>query len=181
MSKYALFIFNKVEEVEALFPLDLLRRAKINVDLISLDEKIVTGSHNIKIISEYLISDVNLDEYFGYIMPGGPGFSAYSKNENLVLKMKEFIKSDKLIAAICASPSFLAKEGIIKKYESTVFKGLENILLENEVKYVNSNLVKDKNLITARSVAHAKDFGLEIIKYILGNEKFLEIKEEIIY
>lgn len=181
MKKVALLIFNNFEEIEALFPLDLLRRANIEVDLISIDDnKNVKGSHNIIVIADKIFSEVNFEIYDGIILPGGAGYIEYKNKKELFDIVKKFEVENKLIAAICAAPSFLAINNVLKNKKATIFKGMENILVENSAIYLDEAVVIDGNIITARSIASAKDFSLEIVKYLLGQEKMYNLKKEII-
>lgn len=179
--KIATILVNGVEEVEALFVVDLLRRANIQIDLITPNnDLIVTGSHDIKIIAEKKFSEINLEEYDGIFMPGGPGVKNYGDLPELLVSLLDFTSKKKLIAAICASPTILAKLRILKLKKSTVFTSLKDELIDNGAIYLDEAVVVDENIITGRSVAAAKDFALAIIEYVKGNSEKEKIEKEII-
>ncbi|WP_066899577.1 DJ-1 family glyoxalase III [Streptobacillus notomytis] len=181
MKKIAVMIFNNIEEVEALFPVDLFRRAGIHVDLVSLyTDKKIMGSHNIEISAEKTLDEVDFMDYDCVFLPGGLGTSEYFKSEILEKKLKDYYNENNLVAAICAAPKYLAKLGLLKDKKAIVFSGLEEDLIENGAIIENSPVVKCGNLITGRSVAAAKDFGLAVVEYLLGEDEVNKLKVEII-
>ncbi|CAM3160103.1 DJ-1 family glyoxalase III [Streptobacillus ratti] len=181
MKKIAVMIFNDIEEIEALFPVDLFRRAGIHVDLVSLYvEKKIKGSHNIEIFAEKILDEVDFMDYDCIFLPGGLGTSEYFKSEILKNKLTDYYNKNNLVAAICAAPKYLAKLGFLKDKKATVFNGLEEELIENGAIIENSPVVECENIITGRSVAAAKDFGLAVIEYLLGEDEVNKLKIEII-
>ncbi|WP_156299854.1 DJ-1/PfpI family protein [Streptobacillus canis] len=181
MKKIAVMIFNGVEEVEALFPIDLFRRIGMEVDLVSLyTQKGIKGSHNVEIISDKVLEEVNFMEYDGIFLPGGPGTSEYFKSELLETKLVEYYNENNLVVAICAAPTYLAKLGFLEGKKATVFRSLEDDLIENGAIVEDMPVIEDQNIITGRSVAAAKDLGFAVIEYLLGEEKVKELKLQII-
>lgn len=175
--KVLTFFVDGFEEIEALYPVDLLRRANIDVTIVTPNNnKKVKGSHNIEIIVDKTLEEIE-EEYDVYILPGGPGvknYYLYPKIEEILNKAK---KDNKLIAAICAAPSYLDRLGLIRGKKATVHPS-EKII---DAIYIDDYVVIDENLITARSIAASKLFGLEIIKYLKGNEEYENIKKSIIF
>lgn len=120
--KVALFVENGSEELELIAPLDILRRANIHVDLISANnEDYITSSHNVKIIVDKKIDNIdNILNYDAIVIPGGmPGSTLLRDNEKIIKFYQEMYKAGKLVAAICAAPIVLSKAGILEDKEVT--------------------------------------------------------------
>lgn len=180
--KIAQIMVNDFEDVEALTTIDLLRRANIEIDTIALYDKLeIKSAHNVEMKCDKKVSDVKLDDYDGYILPGGPGTNLYYKSELLKDVLKKANQDKKLIAAICAAPSYLADLGILKNHKATSFPSVEAILIDNDVKFEKAKVVVEGNFITAQALGSAIDFSLQIIEYVVNKEKALDIREEIYY
>ncbi len=168
------------EEVEALTPVDVLRRVDINVYMTSTTKKLeVVGAHNIPVKCDVLIEDVKFDDASMIILPGGmPGTTNLFENE-LVKNTITLLDGKNLpIAAICAAPMILGEMGLLVGRKATCFPGFEKYL-KGAVK--TDNMVEvDGHIITARGMGAAMDFSLEIVKYLLGEEKMREIAKAMI-
>ena len=126
--KVALFVENGSEELELIAPLDILRRANIHVDLISANnEDYITSSHDVKIIVDKKIDDIdNILDYDAIVIPGGmPGSTLLRDNEKIIKFYQEMYKANKLVAAICAAPIVLSKAGFIEDKEVTSYPGFD--------------------------------------------------------
>ena len=179
--KVALFLTNGFEELEALAPVDLMRRANIEVDTISINqEKEVVSSRKITVLADKIIRDVNFDEYEMVVLPGGPGTGNYMKSEKLQEKLKEFSINRKL-GAICAAPTILSALGILKGKQAICFPECEPDIEKDGAIIVNQDVVKDDNIITSRGAGTAIDFSLALIEELLGKNKSEEIRKQILY
>lgn len=182
MKKVILFLAEGFEEVEALTVVDYLRRKDINVDAVSITEdNKVKGAHEILVLADKTINDIkDIDDYDAVIIPGGlPGATNLRDNDKVIDVVKKVNENGKLTAAICAGPIVLERAGIIKDKKVTSYPGFEDDL-KNGV-YIEQNVVRDGSIITARGPALAVDFAIEIIKYLLGEEKSEELKKDILY
>ena len=170
--KVALFVENGSEELELIAPLDILRRANIHVDLISANnEDYITSSHDVKIIVDKKIDDIdNILDYDAIVIPGGmPGSTLLRDNDKIIKFYQEMYNADKLVAAICAAPIVLSKAGILEDKEVTSYPTFEKEL--NCKNYNNKKaVVVDKNVITAQGAAVATLFGYEIVNYLLQDD-----------
>ena len=171
-------ITNGFEEVEALATLALLRRAKLDVDLVSLHGDKLKGVHNIDVCSLKLLNDIDLDSYDMLIIPGGPEYIEEENDPNFLNIIKEFALKGKYIAAICAAPTILGHLGLLKGKKYTCFTSMDE---DFGGQYIDQYVVKDEKLITARSCAASIDFALEIIDALLGKETLNKIKNQIYY
>ena len=181
--KVAEFLVDGFEQIEALAPVDLLRRAKIEVDIISVfDEKMVKSSHGVIVETEKDLKDINFDDYDMIILPGGPGTENYEKSDLFVEKLLKYSKDkEKYIAAICAAPSVLARLGILTGKNAACFPSVENELIKDGAVLSRDKVVKDGTIITSRGAGTALDFSLKLVEVLKGTEKAEKISEMIVY
>nr|WP_300002415.1 DJ-1 family glyoxalase III [Tissierella sp.] len=179
--KIIVFLADGFEEVEALTVVDYLRRVDIEVDMVSITDKIeVKGAHAIEVISDKLLKDLDIKDYQGLVIPGGlPGASNLQASQGVVDFVKDMNQRQALIAAICAGPIVLQEAGVIKDKNFTCYPGFEEKIKDGNHK--EENVVVDGNIITSRGPALAVDFTLEIVNYLLGSEKRDELKKDILY
>lgn len=182
MKKIAIFLAQGCEEVEALTVVDILRRAGLTMDMISVTgDKSVTSSHNVTFEADYLFEDANIDEYDMLVLPGGmPGTNNLAAHKALCDKVVEFEgNSNKYIAAICAAPTVFGRLGLLKEKAACCYEGMEDGLLE-------ANVTKDEvtvsgNIITSRGLGTAIPFALKLVEILCGKEVSDGIKDKIIY
>ncbi|WP_099470003.1 DJ-1 family glyoxalase III [Konateibacter massiliensis] len=181
MVKVGIFLADGFEEIEGLTVVDLLRRAGIDTDTVSISKtKEVTGAHNIVVMADKLYEETADREYDMLILPGGmPGTKNLGAKEALVERLKRYAREDKNIAAICAAPSVLGDNGILKGKKATCYPGFEERLTGAAVSY--DNVVTDGNIITSRGMGTAMDFGFAIIEKLINKETALKIKASICY
>lgn len=177
--KVALFIENGSEELELIAPLDVMRRANLEVDLISANnEDFITSSHNVKIIADKKINEINnILDYDAIVIPGGmPGSTLLRDNKKIIEFYQTMYNSGKLVAAICAAPIVLSAAGITDDKEVTSYPGFDK---EINCKTYNSEkaVVVDKNVITAQGPAVAILFGYEIVNYLLQDNTAEDVKQ----
>ena len=176
MKKVAVLLAEGFEEIEALTVVDVLRRAGINCDMVSISNEEVKGAHNIIVKSDKILNQ-DIENYDMVVCPGGlPGAEYLSKNETVLGVIKKFNKMEnKYIAAICASPAMvLPNAGIEKDRYITSYPGenFEN-LLEN-ANYVDELVVVDGNLITSRGPATTLLFAYKLVDILGGDSNSLK-------
>lgn len=179
--KIVLFLAEGFEEVEALTTVDYLRRMNIEVDMVSINRnRIIKGAHDIEVITNISIEEIDIDNYDGVVLPGGmPGASNLRDNEKVIEIIKLLNEKNKLIAAICAAPIVLAKADIINGKNITSYLGFEEELISGN--YINQAVVVDGNIITSRGPAYAVDFAIEIVRYLLDDENAESLMKDILY
>ncbi len=169
-----LFLTDGFEMVEALTPIDILRRADIDVTSVSITKNIeVLSSSNVKVIADTLFERCDFDDLQTLILPGGPGVPSLIKHERLCELVKTSYDKHKLICAICAAPTLLTHVGI--KVKTAVFP----TLAEEVFDYYPAPICNDKNVLTANAMASSLDFALEVVKRIKGEEKASEIAKKV--
>lgn len=175
-----MFLADGFEEVEALAPLDILRRANVEVVTVGVTGEYITGAHNIVVKSDIRLSDVKTQSIDAVILPGGLGGT---NNMDSSSEVKEIVRyaadNNKLVCAICAAPSILGKMGLLKGKDATCYPGFENTFEGGN--YIKQSVVKCDNFITSDGMGSAYKFGFEITKELCGAEIAEKIKEQIQY
>ncbi|WMC93607.1 DJ-1 family glyoxalase III [Kineothrix sp. MB12-C1] len=180
MEKACIFFTDGFEEIEALAVVDLLRRANIDTDMVSITGRLdVTGSHGISVHMDQLFENVDFDSVTLFLLPGGPGTKDLEAHEGLMEKLDAFYKAGKTIGAICAAPSILGHKGMLKGRRACAYPGYESQLEGAYVSYHKTET--DGNIITARGMGCAIDFGLAIIEKVQGEEAAKELAQAIVY
>lgn len=166
--KYMIILTDTFEEVEAITQVDFLRRAGILIDMISITGNInVISNRKINVVCDDLIENIVFDEYSGIIIPGGLPAAFNIRDDKRVLEIiKKFDEEKKLIAAICAGPSVLAKAGILKNRDAVIFPNMEKELLDANIK--DRAICISDNVITARSAAISLELSYTLVRKIKG-------------
>jgi len=179
------FLADGFEEIEALTPVDLLRRAGVEVNTVSIVEnrRIVTGARKIVVNADITIDEVDYNNADLLVLPGGmPGTTNLAQCEKLMSKVDAFVKSgdnSKRVAAICAAPSIiLGKRDLLVGKKATCYPGMEDGM--HGAIAVTDSVVTDGNVTTSRGMGTAADFAVELIALLCGKEKAEEIKKAVV-
>lgn len=165
------------EEIEAFSVIDILRRAGIKVDTVGVVGTVITSSHGVRVMVDKKITDVNPEEYDAIVLPGGnPGYINLGRSNKLLEIIKKLNYQDKLIAAICASPSILSKLGLLDNKRATIYPGMEK-----ELPYPRGErVVVDGNIITSQGPGTTIEFALKIVEKLAGKEKALQLRRDLV-
>ena len=174
------FLADGFEEIEALCPLDLCRRAGIEAKTVSITEsKTVTGSHGISVVCD-LNSDITLSDFDMMVLPGGmPGSTNLDASKLVDACINYAIKNDKYIAAICAAPMILGKRGILSGKEAICFPGFEQYL--EGAKISDKKVVLDGRILTGAGMGVSHDFGLKMVEIFCGKETADNLCSSVLY
>ena len=181
MSRLGIFIADGCEEVEALTVVDIVRRAKLEIDMISINgTKQVTSSRNVTFMTDTTKEEADFSAYDGIILPGGmPGTVHLGEDDTVSQVIREFAKEGKLVAAICAAPSVLGQAGILNGKKAACHPGFEEKLTGAEVFF--SPVVCDGNVITSRGMGTAVPFGLAVARYFTDDATIEHVKAGLVY
>ena len=157
------FLADGFEEVEAIAPVDMLRRAGIEVKTVGVTGEVIASSHNIKVVPDILLSDVVLDDNVeAVILPGGlPGATNLEESPEVQKAIDFAVENDKFVCAICAAPQILGHKGLLKGREAIAYPGFESEL-EGAV-ISEKHVAVDGKFITAKGAGVATEFGLMIV------------------
>ena len=169
------------EEVEALAPVDLLRRAGVAVQTVSIEEsKTVVGARNIPVVADLSLAQLDFDAMKMLILPGGyPGYENLGKCPGVKALLEKAFAAGKTIAAICGAPVVPGRMGLLRDYKATCYPGMEGELHCKE--FIPVPVVKDGNLITSRGAGTALDFALALVEEMVSAEKAEELRKGIVY
>lgn len=176
MKAIYVFLANGFEEVEALTPIDVLRRAGLEVQTVSvMQNPIVRGAHGVSIIADYMVDEIFAEPEM-LVLPGGmPGATNLDENEDLDKLIMRHAAEGKPFAAICAAPLVLGKRGLLKGKKATCYPGFEGYLEGAE--YTAALVEKDGNIITGKGPGAAMDFAFAIVEMLCGADKVKELKQ----
>lgn len=180
--KYCMILGNNFEDVEALAPLDLLRRAGVEVDTYGVGGEMIAGRTRVPMKADKVFrerGDIDVAAYAGILLPGGPGVDQLVDNAALIEVVREFAEKDKLIFAICAAPRILDRAGLLKGKRYTCFPSARAAIKEGE--YCEESVVVDGRLITSRGMGTAIDAGLKLVEVIVSKEEAQAQAERVVY
>ena len=168
------------EEVEAIAPVDLMRRAGIEVQTVGITGKTVTGSHKIPVEADILPENMDLESMDMIVLPGGLGGVASARASQAALDALRWgWEHDRFVAAICAGPTVLADLGIPDGKKATCFPGCEEQMGKADM-VPGVAALRDGKLITGTSAGCAIPFALELIKALKGSEAADKVAKQIV-
>lgn len=178
--KIAVHLADGFEEIEAISIIDVLRRADIEVIVVSMTGKLeVAGAHQIKVIADAVFEAVDYNDLFMIVLPGGmPGASNLDAHVGLKNQIIQFNQQNRPLAAICAAPMVLGNLGILKGKQAVCYPGFESYLKEAEVLTVP--VVESGNVITGRGIGTVLEFALAIVEKAVSAEKSGLIAKQIL-
>ena len=176
-----LFLANGFEEIEALAPLDLLRRAGIPVTTVGIGGDVIVGAHKIAVqadLPEAMFRDSRPDMI---ILPGGmPGTRHLDESRTVEVALRAAASSGAFIAAICAAPMVLGKRGYLSGKRAVCFPGFEEYLTGATLPEDGTRVVRDGKIITAAGMGVALDFGLELVRTLKGDEAATTLRSAVL-
>lgn len=181
MAKVYEFIANGTEEVEALIPVDVLRRAGVDILIVSTTGDIVVESaHGVRIVADALIEDINTDDADLLMIPGGipgaPNLCAHPIVREMIMKQYE---AGKLVSAICAGPMIFGSLGIANGKRCTCYPGCEGDISEAE--YTAELVTVDGNVITGEGPAAAFPYAYKLCEILCGAETAQALMDGMMY
>ena len=168
MDKVYVFLADGFETVEALAPVDVMRRAGLQVTTVSImGRSNVVSAQNVTVVADLLFEDVVFDDASALVLPGGGvGTDNLSAHEPLRTLLVDACSRGLLVAAICAAPMVFGRIGILKGKKATCYPGCESDLFDAE--YTAAAVEQDGNIITACGPGASFDFGFAIIERFCG-------------
>ena len=182
MAKVYVFLADGFEDVEALAPIDILRRGGQEVVTVSvMDNQVVESAHGVQVVADALFEDCDLSDAALLVLPGGmPGATNLYSHEGLREALQAHCMAGKLTGAICASPGVvLGQMGLLKDRRATCYPGFEKLM--KGAQYTAAVFTVDRNIVTAEGPAAAFAFGYELLKMLAGEETSRQIAEGMRY
>lgn len=167
MAKIAVILADGFEEIEALTPVDVLRRAQIDCHMIGLTGLQVTGSHGIQVIADAVFTG-DLSAYDMIVLPGGmPGSVNLRDNEVLISELQTAVAKGKQVAAICAAPIVLEHAGLLENRQYTCYPGKEQEITSGT--HQEKAVVVDGPIITSRGAGTSLEFAYTLVDLLGGD------------
>lgn len=163
MTKILVHLANGFEEMEALIPVDVWRRAGFEVATVSITESTeVTGAHQIKIIADQLFENTDYSEADMIFLPGGmPGAKNLDLHEGLRKQLLSFEKEGKVLGAICAAPLVFGHNKLLEGKNATCFPGFEQELYG--ANHTGASVETDGQIVTGKGAGVAMEFALNVV------------------
>ena len=173
MSSILVFLTTGFEEIEALGTVDVLRRAGLAVQTVSLEgERLVMGAHGVPVQVDALFEDVECAAASLLVVPGGT--TRYAEHEGLKQQLLAFAQAGGRVAAICASPAVLGQIGLLQGRAATCYPGFEAGCTGATLQ-TDRAVVVDGNITTGRGPGLALEFALELVRQMAGEDKRQEV------
>ncbi len=178
--KVLVILADGFEEIEAVAPIDILRRAELDVVVAGLNGKIVTGSHGLRVEADTTLA-AYLDSPDAVVLPGGlPGAKNLDESESVKSLLTKMNQEKKLVGAICASPAFaLTHSGILNGRKATCYPGFER-QFSNTTTFLENRVVVDGNITTSRGPGSAIEFALSLVEQLAGKDKARLLKQALL-
>ena len=170
------FLAEGFEEIEALAPVDILRRAGLQVQTVGIGGKTVTGSHGISVQADCTGEEMDISAADMVVLPGGKvGTANLSASELVSRSVLWCVENDRYVAAICAAPSVLGGLGVLQGRRATCFPGWEDKLTGAVL--CSSPTVQDGKIITGRGAGASLEFGFQLVEALRGAEAAQSVRE----
>lgn len=172
------FLAEGFEEMEALAPIDLLRRVGVEVTTVGVGGKLIKGAHGVGFTADSDGEGLDFSDVDCVVLPGGmPGTTNLDASPMVEACLMKAAEKNALIAAICAAPSVLGHKGLLKGKKATCFPGFEEDLLG--ALHTGAPVEKDGNIITARGAGVALDFALALVAELKDETAAKELRESL--
>jgi 4-methyl-5(b-hydroxyethyl)-thiazole monophosphate biosynthesis len=172
-----IIVVDGVEELEAVAPIDLLRRAAVDVTVAACgDSKTVTGRNGIQLGADRLLPELDGQSFDLVVVPGGPGHTALLEHDGLLDRLRAQNTRGGLIGSICAGPLVLAKAGLLEGKRYTSFPGTADRLPR---RIADQTVVRDGQVITSQGAGTATEFALALVEALCGGESRAAIARSI--
>ncbi|MDD6215009.1 MAG: DJ-1/PfpI family protein [Firmicutes bacterium] len=167
------------EDIEALEPVDILRRAEIPVKTVGVESKTVVASHKTSVNADITIDEVEKDDMTMLVLPGGMGHKHLDESEKVEELISYAAGNGIYIAAICAAPSILGKRGLLNGKKYTCFPGYEKLITGGI--HSDDKAVLDGKFLTAKGAGSASEFGFKMVEIFKGKHIADKIKSSMQY
>ena len=180
MKDVLVYVATGYEEVEMLTIVDLVRRAGLKADMVSMTgDRVVVSAHGVSVQTDAVYDDIDVEDYRAYFIPGGmPGAKNLQEDTRVTRDLKKAYEDGKDVFAICAGPIVLEAAGLLEGKEGTSFPGFEDDLSLKT--YKEDLFVQDGRVHTSRGPATAMYFAVHMVEVLGGKERAKALAEELL-
>lgn len=181
MKRVLLILSPGFEEMEAVTPLDLMRRAGIDAVSASTGPALlVEGGRGIRIEADRLLDECLEEAFDMVVLPGGPGVDRLRRDARVIALVRSAHSAGVPLAAICAAPVILADAGVVREHIVTSFPSVAGELSEHVREYSEARVVEDGKVITSRGAGTAEEFSLRLIACLEGADAAEDVRKRIL-
>lgn len=175
MKTVCVILADGFEEVEAITPIDYLRRAGLKVLVAGLGSREIVGAHQVLVGADVVLDDVDDDDFDCVVLPGGGGAKAIAADPTAIAFVQRLAGKGRLVAAICAAPALVLGQacGLLKGRRFTCYPGMENLVPEG--RFDPERVVDDGDIITGRGPGAAGEFALAVVRAMEGQTRAEEL------
>lgn len=174
------FLATGFELVEALAPVDILRRAGAQVKLVGVDGPAVTASNGVTVQADLPIAQITYEGLEAVVLPGGlPGTLNLEKSPAVQAAVDHCVEKGKVVGAICAAPSILAHKGLLAGREATAFPRFQPDLEAGGARLSEKYVCQDGPFITGRGMGVSTEFGLALAAALVSPEEASRVRASI--
>ncbi|URA09789.1 DJ-1 family glyoxalase III [Thermospira aquatica] len=180
--RVALILGQNFEEVEAITPIDILRRAQVEVITYGVGGKEITGSHQITVQADRVfmrMDDIHTEEFDALLLPGGPGVNQLVQNQHLLEVIRRFVAASRWVYAVCAAPLLLDRAGVLEGRNFTCYPGTVASITSG--KHKNEPVVVDGNIITSQGVGTSLLASLKLVSLWVSDEEARQLAERVVF
>lgn len=169
------------EEIEAMTVVDLLRRADLETQTVSITgSKRVMGTHGVAVEADILFEEADYEACEMIVLPGGmPGAEHLDKHQGLTAHIRCFAENDKYVAAICAAPMVFGHLGILRGKKATIYPGMEQHLEGAEQQ--DASVIVDGKIITSKGPATAMPFAIRLVEILKGKATADNLQKDLLW
>lgn len=168
------------EEIEAIEPIDILRRSGVEVQTVSIMDTLeVKGAHSIKVTADISINNIDIDKMDMLFLPGGEGYQLLDASNEVHALINHAVAYGKYIAAICAAPSILGKKQLLSEKKATCYPGFEDFCYGADM--TGEKVTVDSKIITGRGPGAASEFGFTLASILKDTQTANNLKEAMQY
>lgn len=175
-----ILLANGFEEIEAISVIDILRRANIKLTVVSINDTLeVVSDRKLKVIADITIDKINEKKLNSIILPGGSGHKNLEASSKVISLLNNSYNQNKYIFAICAAPSILGKQGLLKNRKATCYPGFEKYLKGAIIS--SEDVCVDGKIITSRGPGTAHKFAYKIVETLSNKDLANQLKEGMLF
>lgn len=178
MLKALVVLADGFEEMEAIAPIDLLRRAHVQVTIAGLAGTSLTGRNGLNLMAEVPFASVANDTFDLVVIPGGPAFKILRQEPTLLALLRIHEAKGKTVAAICAAPTVLLDAGLLEKRQYTAHYSVRDELPDLDL---SRSVVEDGGVITSQGAGTATEFALALVNHLCGEQVAKDIAASICF